>query len=284
MIDDDLAFPSGLPCLPKISLVKQCALLCEQCIAHLETPGLLSEDETVHDLRVATKRLRAAWHLVKAADRDFAKRRRTALREISAALAGQRDLHVLLGLASELASGSDNPDAFAYLINALSKNPDEAAIETPSAEDLRKAWAAELTAWRALEDQFDDPDYRRKIFRVALRKSERRTQRATRAALADPKADAELWHDWRKAVKRLRYQREFIAASQGRQLGIRDGRINRLGSRLGERNDLANLIAAVERLSDLSQQQHGKIRKAIAQRERSILSSARRLGRLAFLR
>ena len=279
-----MAVRSSLPCQPTTSLIDQCVLLCEQCIAHLDAPACLGDEASVHALRVATKRLRAAWHLVKVAAPGLAKQRRIELRELSAAVAGQRDRDVLIALASELAEESGAADTFTPLIEVLTREPDKTPDHSPSPEVLRNGWAAELTAWRSLEQPLADPAMRRKLFRDALRKSERRSLRATRSALADPKADAELWHDWRKAVKRLRYQREFVAASQGRQPGIRDGRISRLGTRLGERNDLANLIATVEGPPDLSQRQHGQIRKAIAQRERSILSSARRLGRLLFLR
>ena len=266
------------------SLIEQCADLCEQCIAQLDVPDSLYDDESVHALRVSTKRLRAAWHLVKAVDRQSAKNRRSALSELSAAVAGRRDHDVLLGLATELAAECDSSDAFAPLIETLSQDPDEGTKSSLSPDALRGVWIAELAVWRSLDSALCEPARRRKVFREALRKSERRAAQLTRKALANPKADNELWHDWRKAVKRLRYQREFIAESQGRQLGIRDGRISRLGTRLGERNDLANLIEAVEDLPDLTKRQHGQIRKAIALRERRVLGSARRLARLAFLR
>jgi CHAD domain-containing protein len=283
-----MAVPSGLPCLPTTPLIERCTLLCEQCIAHVDSSDFFSNEEIVHELRIATKQLRAAWHLVKAAGPDLAKQRRAALRSLSAAFASQRDHDVLLGLASELAAESDNNEAFAVLIESLSRdlalsilNSNDCPLD---AEAIRNGWTEELAAWRSLAPVLEGSSLRRKIFRDALRKSASRALHATRAALADPKADAELWHEWRKAVKRLRYQREFIADTQGRQLGILDGRIRRLGTRLGERNDLANLIKAVESLSNLGQQQHGQLRKAIAEHERDVISSARRLGRLAFLR
>ena len=268
----------------QVLLNEQCAALCEQCLAHLDTPDCLGSEEIVHFLRVATKRLRAAWHLVKVVDRELAKNRRAALRELSACIAGQRDRDVLLALASELATESDQNDAFAPLLESLASDSEPAPAGSESLDTVREAWTAELSAWQSLDTQLADPASRRKIFRNALRKSERRAKRRSRLVITAPKADAELWHEWRKAVKRLRYQREFIAATQGRRLGIRDGRISRLGTLLGDRNDFANLIEAVESLPELSPQQHGQIRKAIALRERRVMSSSRRLGRLAFLR
>lgn len=275
---------SPLPVRDKVPVIAQCETLCEQSLALLDTPGCLGSEEIVHQLRVATKRLRAAWHLVKATDPELAKTRRAALRGLSAVIAGQRDRDVLLGLAAELATESGQHDAFAGLLDSLAVSPQPSPHISAPVNSIREIWAAELSAWRELEPPLADSTQRRKIFRYALRTSERRAVQLTRKALAADKADAELWHDWRKAVKRLRYQREFIAAAQGRQLATRDGRLSRLGTRLGERNDLANLIEAVENLPDITRQQHAQIRKAIAQRERRVMSSARRLGRLAFLR
>jgi len=88
-------------------------------------------------------------------------------------------------------------------------------------------------------------------------------------------------------VKRLRYQREFVAASQGRALGAFDARVNRLGSRLGDRNDLANLAEFADSLlasGDLPAADHGLVRKAIAAAESGIIRNCRRVGRLTFLR
>jgi CHAD domain-containing protein len=269
----------------KISVFEQCVNLCEHCLGLLDQSACLENEETVHEWRIATKRLRAAWHLVGSANRKFAKQRRSALRELSASIAGQRDRDVLLSLAIDLQSESDsNSEVFNPLLTQLSQNAEEEHLPQSTGEQLRSQWTEERAAWQKIASEFDSSITLRKIFRNALRKSERTALQSTRIALVDAKGDAELWHEWRKAVKRLRYQREFIAASQGRQLGVRDGRINRLGTRLGERNDLANLIEAVESLPELDRKHHGQIRKNIASRERGVLSRARRLGRLAFMR
>ncbi len=270
-----------------VPITEQCAALCENCLALLESDSAsdTERDLVIHEMRVATKRLRSAWHLVKMADPETAKQRRDALRSLSAEIAGQRDQAVLLELAASLVSENDEDrEAFQSLTENLQNlsSPEPPVDDIPSAI-LRDGWSEELEAWRSL-DLGNDGDQRR-LIRTALRQSRTLALNRTKLGLAD--GDAEIWHDWRKAVKRLRYQREFVAISQGRIPGVRDARISRLGTRLGERNDLANLAVGVDSClatNTLTNHQHGRIRKAIAQRERSILGNARRLGRLAFLR
>lgn len=270
-----------------VPITQQCVALCEACLALLETDSANQADLdlAIHELRVVTKRLRAAWHLVKKIDPEFAKQRRTALRSLSAEIAGQRDQAALLELARSLAEESDEDRAaFHALTESLpSVSTTESSAGALPLTAFHDRCSEELAAWRGLD--LGDAHDQRRLIRNALRESQKLALERTRLGLRG--GDAEIWHDWRKAVKRLRYQREFVAASQARLLGVRDARISRLGTRLGERNDLVNLAAAVDaRLADaiLSKVQHGRIRKAIAQRERGILGNARRLGRLAFLR
>ncbi|MCB1063674.1 MAG: CHAD domain-containing protein, partial [Verrucomicrobiae bacterium] len=143
---------------------------------------------------------------------------------------------------------------------------------------VRQTLADEMAAWHALDDC--DPAVARRTIRHQLRKSRDRARRDAHLAKRDH--DPELWHDWRKMVKRLRYQREFIAATHGRLPGKIDARISRLGTRLGERNDLANLAVAADRLAasgSLERREHGLVRKAIAAEEHRLMRNCRRLGR-----
>lgn len=266
--------------------------LAQECLDSLETPEALEDEEIVHDLRVATKKLRAAWHLV----RDLAapgqsRERREALQHLSAQLSASRDLAVLDSLAQALAARQTDGE-IALALDTLrdqmrTPSGDIAGGPEPEAADtlsiVRTHLQNEIHAWHSL-DHHEAERWRRAI-RHQLRKSRTRACRDSFEALRSQ--DAELWHDWRKTVKRLRYQREFVASMQGRTPGKIDARISRLGSRLGDRNDFANLAALTDRYRDedkLSPAIHGRIRKAIALEERQLLSNCRRLGRATFLR
>lgn len=265
------------------------AELARTCLDQLSGPDALTNEEVVHDLRVATKRLRAAWHLVGAvAAPGVARKRRQALRDLSAHLASSRDAAVLDNLAQELAAKQTDGE-IALAFDRIRDSLRDAESESPSSEDqkeklslLRDFLRAEIDAWEAIENR-NPADWRRAI-RHQLRKSRDHAKRDSHLALNS--TDPELWHDWRKTVKRLRYQREFVAAMQDRQLGPFDRQINRLGSALGDRNDLANLTALAERLNQSGQlagRDYGSIRKAIAGDEQRILHVCRRLGRRNFL-
>ncbi|MCB1231276.1 MAG: CHAD domain-containing protein [Verrucomicrobiae bacterium] len=266
--------------------------LAQGCLDKLETPGALEDEEVVHDLRVATKKLRAAWNLVKGlAGSELSRQRREALQHLSAQLSASRDLAVLDSLAQKLAAQQTDGE-IALALDTLrdqmrtpsghtAADPELAASDTLSL--VRNHLREEIHAWHTLDHH--ESDHWRRAIRHQLRKSRTRACRDSFEALRSQ--DPELWHDWRKTVKRLRYQREFVAHMQGRTTGKIDARISRLGSRLGDRNDLANLAALADRYRDeakLSPPIHGLIRKAIALEERQLLSNCRRLGRTTFLR
>ncbi len=264
--------------------------LAEECLDSLTDPAALNQEEIVHQLRVATKHLRAAWHLVKAlAPADVSRRRREALRAFSAQLSASRDLAVLDALAQALAARQTDGQ-IALALDAVREQLHHAAAAAATTRSspseiftlLREELNREIAAWRAVPR--DHHSHRRRAIRHQLRKSRQRARRDARDAARS--LDAELWHDWRKTVKRLRYQREFVALSQGRLPGRIDARISRLGTRLGERNDLANLAAFADRLlaeDRLDTRRHGLVRKAIAHQERQLIANCRRLGRQLFV-
>ncbi len=266
--------------------------LVREGLDRLSSPGGLQDEETVHLLRVATKRLRAAWHLVQElAGKDLARERRASLQRLSSMLSASRDFSVLDGLLQDLAARQTDGRIALALDKVRDRMRAPGAFppgdEENSVDSSRDAIGAileeEVEAWHRLEEKA--PDHWRRAIRHQLRKSRMRARRDARLALGS--TDAELWHDWRKQVKRLRYQREFVATTQGRTPGKIDARISRLGSRLGERNDLANLVALIDRYHRdevLSGEEYGTLRKVIAREESRLISQCRRLGRQALLR
>ncbi len=244
-------------------------------VALQNTPNALKNEDVVHDLRVATKRLRAAWKMVPdtASTDGLAARRKRALRKFSALLAGDRDLAVLNNLAGELQK--KHPKAPFHLVMDALKKEAEDQISVDSTDRIHKILEKEKIAWRQV--CFESPAAELSAIRKALRVSRAAARTITLEAMTNN--DPELWHNWRKRVKQLRYQREFLAEIQQRIPGKWDARISRLGSLLGERNDLANLIVMVEKLGLDEKSSRIPLRKAIAMEERRILGNCRRLGR-----
>lgn len=249
-------------------------LLSDSLSALGASPDGLGDETVVHDLRVLTKKLRAAWKIgAEVVGKEFEAERGNVLRELSALLAGNRDLAVLVNLSRDLSGRHEEPafhDVIAHLQSEFTQVKDRKA-ETR----VKAIIESEMEAWKRVE--FSDHASEIRAHRAAIRKSREAAKRATAEALHDD--EAELWHTWRKRVKRLRYQRDFLAEIQGRNPGIHDRRISRLGSRLGDRNDLANLTHLVETLGN-----EPGLRKVIAREERQVMGNCRRLGRRNLIR
>lgn len=261
------------------------------CLFRLGSAHALADMAVVHDIRVATKRLRAAWRLaVEQAGPERAKARRRALSDLAAKLSGTRDLAVLTRLTQRLATRQTDDriaTALAQLAIGLAQRHAAAERSVHNPRDLldavRSELAAETAAWLELAQEVHPA--RHKGVRRELRRSRRRARRTAREASRSE--DADLWHDWRKAVKRLRYQRQFIAMAEDAAPGKLDPRMDRLGKRLGKRHDLANLTRFADVLlatGDLTADHHGLVRTAIATVESGLIRRCRRLGQRSLLR
>jgi len=260
------------------------------CLLRLSCTADLADGTVVHDIRVGTKRLRAAWHLaVEQAGAERATARRRRLAALAAKLSGTRDLAVLARLTQRLATRQTDDRTTATLAEVATCLAQRHAAasrsdQTPAdlLDEIRAGLAGEVAAWQKIVQE-ENPARQRAI-RRELRRSRRRARRAARKALRS--LDADLWHNWRKAVKRLRYQRQFAAIAKDRAPGRFDARMSRLGTGLGKRHDLTNLTKFADSLlvaGDLTAEHHGLVRKAIAAVESGLIRRCRRLGKRTFL-
>ncbi|MCF6311813.1 MAG: CHAD domain-containing protein [Verrucomicrobiales bacterium] len=248
--------------------------LIRDLLKQLEAPSALDQEEVVHQARVLTKRLRAAWHLAQPiCQKKQAQQARCELRSLSALLAPSRDRSVQTALATNLLQL--HPDRSATSPNLSSLFPETTNPSPLSLACITGPLVSQIAAWENVH--FGKQE--RKVLRYRCRLSLKTAKDLTRQSLKID--DAEQWHSWRKAIKRLRYQREFLALIYPRELGTYDLRLRRLGTRLGDHNDLAifsaQLHSAALKTPDLN-----RLKKPIAIEERKIKSNCRRLGRRLF--
>jgi CHAD domain-containing protein len=256
-------------------------------------PGTRSGDdpEDLHSMRVATRRMRAAWRVFGDGFRPERTRRyRNRLREVAGRLGAVRDLDVLLEAAE--AYRSDLPKA-----------------EQKALEPLLAAWRRYREDARTLLlHALDSPGYARFVedFRVFVQTdgaavlpvvptqphrirdtapsriwSAYQQVRAYEPVLRW--ADVETLHDLRIAAKWLRYTLEFVREALGPEVGPLVARVTALQDHLGWLHD-ADVAAGmartflVEHAGSLSTAESAAIGKYLVSREREVARLRRTVG------
>jgi CHAD domain-containing protein len=206
-----------------------------------ESGTALGEDvEQLHDMRVAARRLRAAFRVFRDVLPPALVRRGEALREIGEALGSVRDLDVQIERFEAMRAASSWSDANAIAPLVASLREQREAARTALLErfmsagyrqfvtDMRAMLAAAVT-----EDKTESAD---EFARAHVRDDVRKFVRDAKAL--EPTSPHAQYHELRKRGKRLRYLLEFFADSCGGS-GVRALRLLRASQdRLGELQDL----------------------------------------------
>ena len=203
------------------------------------------EVEEVHQMRVATRRMRAAWRVfADGFDARRTKRHRARLRRVAALLGGVRDLDVLLEGAEAYRSS-------------------QSVAEQGGLEPLLASWERRrAVARRALIRELDGAPYQRWrdafLAFTASAGDGARAQAPTEPGRIRDTAPARIWaafarvrgydtvlrwadvptlHELRIAAKWLRYTLEFHAETLGSEAGWLVGRVTALQDHLGLMHD-----------------------------------------------
>ncbi len=262
--------PAAEPVIPDL-----CVALVESVIEDLHQAGTLQEPRVIHDLRVLTKRLRAAWKLVKGIAREKRLRaRRADLRHLSGLLSGPRDGDVLRELCATLAAREAEPSAAA--MKRLGETIPRQGERFPVRPfEVVCRLEAERAAWRAL--RWDVAAEPMATLTRNLEHSRAAAFELTRRAL--PGDDPEVWHEWRKSIKQFRYQTAFVAGGEAGS-GSDEARLaQELGSLLGKRNDFAVLSRHLESTDALSDSDRSLAREVIDRATAEIMAQCRCAGR-----
>lgn len=213
-----------------------------------------SLDERIHEVRLCLKRARAALELVVGEAGRGTRRTRRALRDIGRSLAPARDRAVareaLAGVSRRLPAGAKRGRSklLPLLRKELGSDGAQDALDD-AARALGKALGAlprfDVThGGRALTEGFE--------------RGYRRARRGQHRCQADD--DAARFHDWRKAVKRLRYQAQLLGDAAPSLVDAMEPLLERLGKLLGELHDVTFLSEAVSEV--------GAARELRAERDR----------------
>jgi len=207
-------------------------------------PGTRRGDdpEDLHDLRVATRRLRAFLRCARAlVDRDWAEALRAELGWLGGALGPARDLDVMLErLRAEVALLGDDSDAARGLIETLESERAQAYVAVVE--------ALETDRYLALLDRLEAaaaPPLSGDVTTLAsIWHREVKRMRRTFEALGDDPEDCAL-HASRIGVKRARYAAELAAHELGKPGAAFVARAKELQDVLGDHQDA---VVADERI------------------------------------
>ncbi len=234
--------------------------------------------DSIHRIRVATKRLRAHWNLVrpelKKSAYTTAKER---LRLAARCVAGQRDATVMLATFDELIDAAPSAKLRHSLVavrQAASEHFAADTVELPAAPEQQKlieALEADRHQWQKLELGRADAS----LLEHGLRETYARARRSGRYAARGQRAED--FHRWRRWSKYLLYQLEILERFDPDRLSryIRD--LKALGKLLGRSQDHAVTRRLVRDTLDLQKEDRRRVLKAIDRKDRSVLRRARSL-------
>lgn len=202
------------------------------------------EAESIHELRVLFKRLRAYWQLLAPmVDERVLKSSHHRLRLAAHALAGQRDQAVLLETMTErLLSYPDEPVKGLLALYAEMRRLNETALPQPVAWPLViAALHLEHSVWQAFCQNLKAKAFRTAV-REGLRQTLQRMLNLSRPALDSKRLEPS--HLWRKWIKHLFYQSKLLVALHAEPCANRHKLVqllNQLGEQLGLLHDSALL-------------------------------------------
>lgn len=234
--------------------------------------------DAVHEIRKATKRLRALVRLLR---RALGERRyrsdNGAFRDGARALSGRRDADVLVATADALADGPGGlcgPALDRLRATVRAARRDAAANGAGAATDSVDAEMARARR-RVGRWPIDDADWT--TLAAGLERLYRRSRRCWRRAERAP--DVEALHEWRKRVKDLRYVLEMLAPMWPAVVGTLAEELDDLADDLGDDHDLAMLRGVAAGIDDKRQRRAlvALVDARRAQLQRRALERGRRL-------
>jgi CHAD domain-containing protein len=231
-------------------------------------------DEAVHAARKSIKRLRALLRLVRGSvDGAGRKSLDHDLRDIGRRLAPVRDARVTVDTLEGIAPGRC-PRLQGLLAGhhrrtlARFLDPDAIAASAAAAAVCRERWEQTMEGV---------PDAWASIAEGSFRTGRRSAAAMDRAAAAPrgPEADT-AFHSWRRQVKYLRHQVEFVVPLDPPRLAVAAADLDRLGELLGSEHDLTVLRGLI---SDDRCDEAAGVAAAAGERRGSLREAALALGR-----
>ena len=227
----------------KRSIRKVAQKLIDGCLEKLSVTTPSERDEAIHDARKGLKKLRSLLRLVRPviAKSDYREQNRR-FRDAGLPLTTARDLKILIesfdAVVKECFPAGDAPESLHEVRRSVSgqlvaeheRLESEHQLETivsdlKEARDDVREWARVPDRWRTLSRGL------KATYRRALEARDEVEKYQT----------AETCHDWRKQVRYLRYQLDFLRFLAPDRLEAISGDVDRVNKQLGSARDLTLL-------------------------------------------
>lgn len=209
-------------------------------------------DAAIHAVRVRLKKTRALLRLLdNALGADYCRRQQTALRRLHHALGAARDRAVLISTAERMIVRCRGklPDAFGReLLRRLNDEHGSALHAARGAMAALKLMELRLTGIEAAIRAAPASRFTRQGVLLAAADEYARVRHRLARAI-DAGRDEDL-HRLRRAVKRLGYHRRLLRRQWPGDWPLDARRLDKLGDRLGEHQDLCILLTTPARLRD----------------------------------
>ncbi len=190
-------------------------------------------DDVIHDTRTGMKRMRAFLRLLRASLGEVRYSRATQdAKSLADLFSSSRDARALLDTLDLLMRDSGNPDSWRRLRQPFLSRYRLSIQRGEENQHLHQA-SRQLRRMRGATGRWPLKNYRRKNLEAAVAQEYRRGQKFWQKIQKDPQP--ELFHAWRKVVKRFYYQMTllFPKALKKRRKLYKD-----LGEYLGQLHDL----------------------------------------------
>ena len=260
--------------------IRRCALQRIRQVLFIVDGLHREEAENIHAVRLATKRLRAAWRLLRSGvGNEVRKRADQRLRAAGKSLAEDRDAYVRCQTLTQLAEGARHPALIRVYEDVLSLLAGHSEIDkSVDWARVKDAFTSEEDAWVNLPATTE----RRNVLIDGLQWTYGRVYK--KAKRATSLSGRERYHDWRRHAKYLLYQLEMIPWLNATSLSIYHPDLKKLGRTLGRYHDLALLR---ERISTMElPEAEARIRlpivRDVREEERRLARQCRVLGRRLF--
>jgi CHAD domain-containing protein len=228
--------------------------------------------ESVHQIRVATKRLRAHWNLVRPdLDKKAYRRAKERLRISARCLAGQRDARVILSTLETLFENARSAKLrrSAKAVHETANAYFRAGAAEPTGSGKKREMVDALQSDREEWSELDLGGADARLLEHGLRTTYAKARRHGRRAARSRQPEA--FHRWRRWSKYLLYQLEALEHLDPERLRpwLRD--LKRIGKLLGKSQDYTIAMRLVRDTLDLQEQDRRRVIDALEEKQRAVL-------------